>query len=128
MNGFKKFFIFSGTAIVVLFTLVMLFFYYANYSEGYRAGTVMKVSKKGYIFKTYEGELNVEGLTTDGNRMPTSVWNFSVLSGNEEVLKTLEETALAKQRVKIEYEEKFVKFPWRGETKYFVTKVEILPN
>jgi hypothetical protein len=60
--------------------------------------------------------------------MPTSVWNFSVLSGNEEVLKTLEETALAKQRVKIEYEEKFVKFPWRGETKYFVTKVEILPN
>jgi hypothetical protein len=56
----------SGRKIIVIITLVIvailsLVFLIANYtySEGNRAGVVVKFSKKGYLLKTYEGELNM---------------------------------------------------------------------
>ena len=39
----------TGTVLVILFAL------YGNYSSGERAGQVIKMSKKGYVFKTNEG-------------------------------------------------------------------------
>ena len=66
--------------IIGLFVLIMLFFYYANYSSGYRAGVPTKISHKGVVFKTYEGTLNVGGLTnTNDGTIPTT-WDFSVRS------------------------------------------------
>lgn len=35
-----------------------------TYSEGTRAGQLIKFSEKGVVFKTYEGELNMGGLGT----------------------------------------------------------------
>ena len=48
---------------LVVFIGVMLFLNYANYSDGYRAGVPIKISHKGKLFKTHEGELNEGGLT-----------------------------------------------------------------
>ncbi|MFT6323348.1 MAG: hypothetical protein ACJAWO_000900 [Halieaceae bacterium] len=45
--------------VVLLFIAIMSFFYFGTYSEGVRAGTIIKISRRGTIFKTYEGQLNV---------------------------------------------------------------------
>ena len=119
----KRFLLYSLGVIILIATFVFLFYYYGSYSEGYRAGTVMKLSKRGFFFKTYEGQLNVGGITMS-NVGNSSVWAFSVESDRNDVIEILNEVAISHQRVKLFYEEKFVIFSWRGETKYLITKVE----
>jgi hypothetical protein len=50
-----------------------------TYSDVSRSGVLTKISRKGYIFKTYEGDLNIGGFN-DGNGtiMPNSIFKFSV--------------------------------------------------
>lgn len=106
-------------SVSVILVVVLGYFaatYYGSYSSGTRAGVVMKISKKGYVFKTYEGQLNL-GV----NQEP---WEFSVDTGRGEVVKALEEAQANNDHVKLHYEEKYVQYDWRGDTKYFVTKVE----
>lgn len=105
------------------------YYLFGNYSDGYRAGIMIKFSKKGSIFKTYEGELNL-GMVLNNEPQEVSVsnlWNFSVPSSNEEVIKKLEDAVLNGKRVKVHYNEKFVTLPWRGDTKYFIDEVEVAP-
>ena len=109
-----------------LFLAITLFLYYANYSEGYRAGVPIKVSKKGTLFKTYEGQLNIGGLTNNAEGVIPSTWEFSIKSTSAEVLENLDEAIVENKRAKLYYEEKYARLFWRGDTKYFVTKVEIL--
>lgn len=99
-----------------------------NYSDGVRAGTVRKISNKGFMLKTWEGELQLGGLinTSDPNQMAQggNVWYFSVENGEEKAIKALERAAATGNRVSLRYKEKWYKFSWRGETKYFVYDVE----
>ena len=111
---------------VALFILLMFFFYYGNYSSGYRAGVTTKISKKGVIFKTYEGTLNVGGLTNTSDGTIPTTWDFSVRSSDQEVLDKIDQAIQNSQRVKLLYKEKYVKLFWRGDTKYFVYDVEII--
>lgn len=104
---------------------VFSFAYWGSYSEGVRSGMVVKISKKGYLFKTYEGQLNLQ--TFGANKSPNMVsesFEFSVESDQEDVVKMLEAASLSGERVSLKYTERLVKFPWRGDTKYFVTEVE----
>jgi hypothetical protein len=49
-----------------------------HYSEGMRTGVLVKFSQKGVIWKSWEGQLNLGGVTqTDKGAVPT-VWEFSV--------------------------------------------------
>lgn len=114
-------------AIVLLLILaVFLFLNYANFSSGYRAGVPIKVSHKGVLFKTWEGELNVGGLANSAEGAIPSTWEFSIADGDEQVRKQLEEAVTYGKRVRLNYNEKFVQFFWKGDTKYFVYDVEIL--
>lgn len=126
MEAIKRFLKKLLAGVLILGILVVLFLYFANYSEGSRAGTPMKVSKRGVLFKTYEGQLNVGGITnTPGGAIPT-VWEFSVRPAKDSVLIKLN-TAIDKgKRVKVYYKEKYIKFFWMGETKYFAYKVDVL--
>lgn len=100
------------------------FAYYANFSEGSRSGIVQKISKKGVVFKTYEGQMDIGGLqATQGGKM-TSVFEFSVDDDQKQLIKMLEEVSATGERVTLKYEEKFFQFPWRGDTKYFVVELE----
>ncbi len=112
---FRKGAIITGASLLGLLLIWFAFNYWASYSSGIRAGTVVKLSKKGVFFKTYEGELNTS---------ETEKWAFSVEGDEEEVLKLLDEVALSKERVSLHYVERFRIFAWRGETKYFIVKVE----
>ncbi|MDA8595833.1 hypothetical protein N9L20_05060 [Flavobacteriaceae bacterium] len=121
----KSFFIKLGIGI---FLVVGLFFWLAstlNYSDGFRSGRVVKVSKRGAIFKTIEGQLNIDtfGALKDKNQF-SQTFMFTVESGNDELVEELRQASLSGQIVNIYYQEKYIKFSWRGDTKYFVYKVD----
>ncbi len=103
-------------SIIIAVTVVyFLFIYYATYSEGYRAGELVKFSHKGVVFKTWEGEIS-QGVSE------AQIFSFSVEDNEKEVIKDLQD--FQGQSVKLMYKERFATFPWLGDTKYFVTKVE----
>ncbi|MBI3219716.1 MAG: 6-phosphogluconate dehydrogenase [Bacteroidetes bacterium] len=119
----KRIVIILLVAVVALFS----FSYWGTYSDGIRSGMVVKISKKGWVFKTYEGQLNLQ--TFGANKSPNLVsesFEFSVESDQQAVIKALEEASLSGERVSLKYEERLAKFFWRGDTKYFVTEVERL--
>ena len=108
--------------IFILITTVILgisgyfaFLYYATYSDGIRSGELIKISSKGVLFKTYEGELS-QGISG------AKIFTFSVLDKDAEAIEKLKE--LQGQYVKVTYVERYKTFPWWGETTYFVTGVE----
>ncbi len=103
------------------------FAYNINYSDGSRAGKITKFTRKGYIFKTYEGSLDVGGINSNKG-MVSSTWDFTVDSQETAVITAMEKAMLDGSHVKITYEEKFFQFAWRGDTKYFITKVEEAPE
>lgn len=115
--------------LIIFLALIFGVLYYVSfgsYSEGRRAGFVLKLSKKGYIFKTYEGELRVGGLYDGEGVMNATEWAFSVSAKNEEAIRMLEEAIATGQRASLTYEEKFFVLPWNGDTKFFITNVEVL--
>ena len=119
-NFFRWFF-----AILLLIVIGFgVFVVYVPYSEGVRAGTVLKVSKRGVVFKTYEGQLDLEtfGAAMDPRNPLSQAFMFSVR--DEQVVKELEVVSLSGERVNLRYEEKFIKLFFLGETEYFVVGVE----
>ncbi|MDO1449147.1 hypothetical protein Q0590_22915 [Rhodocytophaga aerolata] len=115
-------------SLVVLILLVGGYYIFGSYSEGSRAGTIVKLSRRGVLVKTYEGQLNLGGFSGETGSPASSLWDFSVSSGQEDVIRQLEEASLNGKRVKLYYKEKFFQLSWRGDTKYFVYKVESGPQ
>lgn len=110
---------------LVLGSAWVAFLYYGTYSEGVRAGTVIKLSRKGVMFKTWEGQLNIRsfGAVNSSNSL-SETFNFSIESDQEEIIKVLEEVSLSGERVNLHYIERYRALPWRGSTRYFITKIE----
>jgi len=88
--------------------------YYVPYSEGFRAGELVKISHKGILFKTWEGRLS-QGISEELQ------FEFSIEDKNEQVIEDLKN--LQGKKIKVTYMERFGTFPWLGDTKYYVTKV-----
>jgi len=120
----KRIILFSILGLLVVGGLLFALSIVLTFSEGYRAGTVMKMSRKGVLFKTNEGQLNTGGGFSSDGDVTSSIWNFSVAPGDEEVLRDIEKAVDGQYRVKLYYGEKFFTWKFRGDTKYFVTKVE----
>ncbi len=102
---------------------VYVFYNYgAVYSDGYRDGTLIKFSRKGFIFKTYEGELNQGGIANPapGTAMVNQIWKFSVKE--EHVADKL--NGMGGKVVRLHYKEYINNFFWEGETNYLVDGVE----
>ncbi len=90
-----------------------------SYASGERAGFVQKLSNKGWVCKTWEGEL---ALANGPNVMP-EIFYFTVRDG-----KVAEQinNSLGKQ-VKLSYEQhKGVPTQCFGETEYFVTEMQVI--
>jgi hypothetical protein len=122
MSFFRKLFI--GLLVIGLLIVAATFLStQLAYSEGDRAGVVSKLSKKGYVFKTHEGELNVGAQGQVGN-MSNNLWQFTIAGGDEKLTKDIEDAMTTGKRVKLHYEQRYMKFSWMGDTEYFVTKVE----
>lgn len=67
-------------------------------SDGYRSGKLVRITKKGVVFKTYEGTIDLGS----GDRL---TWNFSV--HDEAIGEQL--SAQAGKNVKLKYQELFFK-------------------
>ncbi len=119
---------FFKKVLIVVIVLVLISFsllYWGTYDSGLMAGKVLRISKRGLIFKTYEGKLNLETFgALKGTSPIAESFDFSVEGNNPEVIKMLEEAALSGERVNLHFNKRYVAFPWRGETKYFITSVE----
>jgi hypothetical protein len=88
-----------------------------TYATGDRAGYVQKISKKGWVCKTWEGELAMANLP---GTMP-QIFAFTVR--NDSVARLLEKN-IGKQ-VSITYEQhRGIPTTCFGETEYFVTGVQ----
>ncbi|HXR84918.1 MAG TPA: hypothetical protein VN722_11445 [Hanamia sp.] len=113
----------------ILVVFLVLFFvgrYSFTYSEGNRAGRLIKFSKQGFMFKTYEGEMNLGGVTNAANNsmMMNYMWDFSV--DNQTVADSL--LKLEGKDISVHYKQKIGKLPWRGDTKYIVDRIVEVRN
>ncbi|MFK2820396.1 6-phosphogluconate dehydrogenase [Flavobacteriaceae sp. LMIT009] len=90
-----------------------------TYSEGTRAGNLIKISKKGIVFKTFEGQLNLGGVNlVEG--LEGNIWAFTIL--DDSLAKT--STSFEGKMVKITYKERYKTLPWLGDTNYIVTNIQ----
>jgi len=107
----------AALALFLLYTWISLSF---AYSEGERAGYLQKFSRKGWLCKTWEGEILLSS-------MPGAIperFNFSV---RDPAVANQMQTAMGK-RVQLGYEEhRGIPTQCFGETDYFATKVSVLP-
>ena len=116
-RSFKAYTIGFLLLFILLFVLYTLFMLWWSYSEGDRAGVLQKFSKRGWVCKTYEGEL---AMYVVGGVAP-QIWNFSVR--DENVAKQLQ--GLVGQQVRLTYSEhRNLPTDCFGETDYFVEHVE----
>ncbi len=112
---------------LLLLAGLLAFWQWGVYEEGVKAGKVLSVSQKGFIFKTHEGKLNLETFGALKGASPIAEsFDFSVEKGNDELIKDLQEVALSGERVNLYFIKRYVRFPWRGDTNVFVEKVERL--
>ena len=116
LRSVRRFVLLFLVCAVVLFVLYTWAAWSFTYSSGERAGYVQKFSKKGWICKTWEGELAMANLP---GAMPEvfefTVWNDAVA---QEINSNMGE------RVTLHYEQ-HVGLPTScfGDTSYFVTEV-----
>jgi hypothetical protein len=92
-----------------------------NYSDGERVGVLQKLSRKGWICKTYEGEI---AMYVVGGVAP-QIWNFTVR--DRKVAEALNNEL--GQRVRLHYEEhRGVPSSCFGDTVYFVDRGAAAPQ
>jgi hypothetical protein len=107
-------------AAALLFALYTWFTLSWSYSEGERAGFLQKFSKKGWVCKTWEGEILLKSMP---GAIPES-FNFTV---RDDAVARQMMAAIGKP-VHITYaQHKGVPSSCFGETEYFVDKVVAAP-
>jgi hypothetical protein len=92
-----------------------------SYSNGERAGWIQKFSHKGWLCKTWEGEMAMVTMPgTVPEKFDFTVWNESVVA---------QINSSMGQRVSLTYEQKKgLPTSCFGETEYWVTAVRVLPD
>lgn len=108
--------------LLIVALLVILYFFVVlnwSYSTGERAGWIQKLSNKGWVCKTWEGELALVSLpgTSTVEKFQFTVRDAAVAA---------ELTQAMGKRVALHYEEK-VGLPTScfGETRHYITKVTL---
>ncbi len=97
-----------------------------NYSNGERIGLVTQFSKRGIIWKSWEGHLNI----TQTGMNSADGFDFSIDNDkeNENTIKLLDSAASVGWKVKLIYHASFG-YNWftnRGETNHFIDSVVVV--
>ena len=115
--------LFSLLFLVILFIAGFIYWnYYYTFSDGSRAGLLQKFSRKGNVFKTYEGEMILSSVQSSAN-IPLASEKFFFSVANKEVAKKLSD--LQGEFIVVYYNEKKATLPWRGESTYMVDSVAV---
>jgi hypothetical protein len=92
-----------------------------SYSNGERSGYMQKMSRKGWLCKTWEGTL----YTNIGNAFHADSFLFTVR--NDSLARLLE--SVSGRKVSLHYEQHVgVPTSCFGETEYFISAVRVLPD
>jgi hypothetical protein len=106
---------------LLLFVIYTFFTLHWVYASGERVGFVQKISQKGFVCKTYEGEQVL--VTVPG----TQAEKFFFTAKNEAVYNKINESS--GQRVRLLYKQhKWIPTSCFGDTEYFVYDVKVLKN
>jgi hypothetical protein len=110
------------TAFMIILILGVFIFwkYFYTYSDGYRAGLLQKFSRKGTIFKTYEGELILSSVA-GGNNVVIASEKFLFSVTNKDLASRLD--TLQGKNVIVHYKQKNGALIWKGDTPYYVDSV-----
>ena len=116
---------------ILLITLLVLFLglfvfvwwrYYYTYSDGNRFGLLQKFSRRGTMFKTYEGEMILSSVRSNNNTaLASEKFFFSVT--DENVAQQLNN--LQGRSITVHYKEKNSAAFWRGDSPYIVDSVRV---
>lgn len=107
--------------VALLFTAYVWVALHWSYSEGERAGFMQKLSSKGWICKTWEGELSLVALPGAAPE------KFIFTVRDDDVAAKINQ--LVGQRVALVYEQhKGLPTSCFGETEYFVNDIRLLPE
>jgi hypothetical protein len=108
----KKMIFLTILFLLLFFSGYIYWFYYNSFSDGSREGLLIKCSRKGNIFKTYEGEMVQAGLrSVQGGVINTNNFYFSIIDGK--LADSLDK--VLNKEVKIHYTQYRKCLPWRGE-------------
>ena len=102
---------FSVLILLLVGSVYIWWFYYNTYSDGYREGVLQKFSRKGNLFKTYEGEMILLGFRQRNGALNADYFYFSV---DDLAIADSLEKSIGKV-VKIHYVQYRKTLPWRGE-------------
>jgi hypothetical protein len=112
---------FLGVTIAVILLVVLIWYYLwylRPYGQGVKAGTLNYVVYKGYIWKTYEGEVILAGFQ---NKPVLQSNEFTFSIDNEAVAKRLE--LASGKEVQLGYKEYKGALPWRGYSRFVVDSI-----
>jgi hypothetical protein len=119
----KRWIVYVLGVIVVLVLAALAYTWLAltwSYSEGERAGFLQKFSKRGWICKTWEGEI----LLTS---MPGAIPERFVFTVRDEDVAKQMNAAIGKKVVLTYAQHKGIPSDCFGDTEYFVEKVALAP-
>jgi prepilin-type N-terminal cleavage/methylation domain-containing protein len=106
-------------AILAILAISMFGMTGLSVSDGERVGTLQKISRRGIMFPTWEGEMAMEGLSVQRGQ---GVWEFSVSS--DSVAQVLQ-GSLGK-RIRVTYKQRL--WNWPRATSYDVVKAEAMSD
>lgn len=112
-----------GIAVLVALLLALAFVsFFDTYSEGTRVGHIVKLSHRGFLFKTWEAQMDLAGSATDVQGR--ILWEFSI--DGDDLVKQIDAAQTAGKRAKVHYHEELYVAPWRGSTHYIADSVTIV--
>lgn len=118
----KKFLL--GTAVLI--ATIAGYFTFADYSNGQRAGQVVKFSYKGTIpgCKTWEGELVLGGLRGQSAVDDSGANIFRFTASSNAVIEKIQHKLETGEHALLTYREPYWNAPCTTATGYFVTEVK----
>jgi hypothetical protein len=123
-GGCGKYFALFLVAFLLIGGLVFWWKYYYTYSDGFRSGMLQKLSHKGNLMKTYEGELVLSSVASTNNvALASEKFFFSI--ANDSLAKGM--MNMEGKRVRVHYQQKKGTLPWRGDSPYIVDQVTVEP-
>jgi len=118
----KRMLYYTGLFLIIFLGALMYWKYFYTYSEGSRVGLLQKFSRKGTIFKTYEGEMILSSVASGSNVVLASEkFLFSVTGKN--LAKSLD--SLQGRTIVVYYRQKNKALIWKGDTPYYVDSVRM---
>lgn len=119
----------ATTIIITVIIIALIGFiywrYYFVFAEGTKAGVLNTFQKKGYIFKTYEGQLIQTGFRGNPTTaIQSNQFSFSVT--DEKVAQKLMENS--GKDMELHYKRYIGTLPWRGMQPFIIDSVYQISN